>query len=420
MITKFKNIAKNKKSLIFLDQILVSGSNFLLGILLARFLGLDIFGQFSLLWLIVLFFSSIQLALIISPLLTHAPKKNKLIKDYYLTNMLYMQFIFSIICVLILSILFYFSELITSKYNISEFRYYILWMVFSFLCQDFIRRYFIIKISYFRLIFIDVIAYIGQLIGISSLIFFEQLTLINTFISISLTFTISFAVGYLQINFKSLKSTHIKLLFLKNWKFSKWLVYSSLLQWGSGNFYILVAGSILGPWSVGVIKVMQNTMGIFHVIFIALENILPIRFAEIYKNNGYQKTISFFKIQLQYGFYIFLVLISVLFIYGEELILVIYGDEYVSYSYLLFGFMIMYIFIYIGMLQRYILRTIENTKKIFINYIITTIFSVIASFILIKTLEINGVVIGMILTQILTSIIFFIEIKKISLKSAND
>lgn len=416
MIKRIQTIAKNKKILIFLDQILVSGSNFLLGILLARFLGIDLFGQFSLLWLIVLFFSSIQLAFIISPLLTHAPKKNILIRDYYLTNMIYMQFIFSIICVFILWIIFYFSKLITTEYNILEFKYFILWMVFAFLCQDFIRRYFIIKVSYFRLILIDMIAYLGQLIGISYLLYIDNLNLINSFVSLSIAFTISFIVGYLQINFKSLKSNHIKLLFLKNWKFSKWLVYSSLLQWGSGNFYILIAGSILGPWSVAVIKVMQNTMGVFHVIFIALENILPIRFAEIYKNKGYQETIFFFRTQLKYGFYIFLALILILIIYANKLILSIYGAEYVSHSYLLFGFMIMYIFIYIGMLQRYILRTIENTKVIFVNYIITTIFSVIASFILIKTLQINGAIIGMILTQILTSIVFFIEIKKISKK----
>lgn len=410
MIKRIQSIAKNKKILIFLDQILVSGSNFLLGILLARFLGIDSFGQFSLFWLIVLFFSSIQLAFIISPLLTLTPKKSKYIKNYYLTNMIYMQFIFSVLCVIILGILFYFSELITIKYNISELKYFIIWVVFSFLCQDFIRRYFIIKMSYFKLIFVDIIAYMGQLISIILLIYFNELNLINSFISIATVFTISFIFGYLQIEFESTKTTHSKLLFLKNWKFSKWLVYSSLLQWGSGNFYILVAGWILGPWSVAVIKVMQNTMGIFHVIFIALENILPTKFAEIYKVSGYEKTISFFKEQLKYGFYMFSFLLLVLFFYGTDFIFLVYGSEYVSYSYLLLVFMIIYILIYIAMLQRYVLRTIENTKIIFINYLITTSFSIIASFILIKFFDINGIVIGILLTQLITVILFSTKI----------
>jgi O-antigen/teichoic acid export membrane protein len=69
------NKLKNKKLLVFLDQALVSGSNFVLGILLARYLGVAGYGQFALLWLIVLFFSSLQLAYIISPMLTLVQKK---------------------------------------------------------------------------------------------------------------------------------------------------------------------------------------------------------------------------------------------------------------------------------------------------------------------------------------------------------
>lgn len=64
------NKLRNKKTLVFLDQIIVSGSNFLLGILLARNLGIEEYGQFALLWLIVLFFSSLQLSFIVSPMLT--------------------------------------------------------------------------------------------------------------------------------------------------------------------------------------------------------------------------------------------------------------------------------------------------------------------------------------------------------------
>ncbi len=50
------------------DQVMVSGVNFLTNILIARFLGLEDFGRFSLLWLLILLINSLQIALIISPM----------------------------------------------------------------------------------------------------------------------------------------------------------------------------------------------------------------------------------------------------------------------------------------------------------------------------------------------------------------
>lgn len=418
MINKINNILRNKKLFIFLDQILVSGSNFLLGILLARFLGIDLFGQFSLIWLLVLFFSSIQLAFIISPMLTHGTKKVTLIKDYYLTNILYFQIFFVILSVLFLSIfLTVYSKF--SSTNLDDLSLLILFLVYSFLSQDFIRRYLIIKESYVKLLIIDLISYIGQLISIAYLIYENQLTLKNTIISISIVFFSSYLLSFLFVKLKSNNKKYMTLIFLKNWKFSKWLVYSSVLQWGSGNLFILVASYLLGPWAVGVIKIMQNTMGIFHVLFIALENILPIKFAEIYKKLGYLEVWKYFIKQLKFGIIFMSIVIILLSFSYEKLILLIYGNDYTSYSYLIFGFMIMYIFIYIGILQRYILRTIENTKIIFTNYIYTSIFSLISSFILINLLSLNGVVIGMISTQIISNLIFYFEIKKFNRKDNN-
>ena len=66
---------KSNKPLVFLDQAIVSGSNFILGILLARNLGIEGYGYYSLIWLVVLFFSSMQLASLISPMMSLGPKK---------------------------------------------------------------------------------------------------------------------------------------------------------------------------------------------------------------------------------------------------------------------------------------------------------------------------------------------------------
>ncbi|KOR29273.1 hypothetical protein TI04_09020 [Achromatium sp. WMS2] len=57
-----------------LDQMLVSGTNFLIGVFLVRLLGMEQYGMFILVWMIVQFFTSVQSALIVAPMLTIAPK----------------------------------------------------------------------------------------------------------------------------------------------------------------------------------------------------------------------------------------------------------------------------------------------------------------------------------------------------------
>ena len=56
------------------DQIIVSGANFLTALLLARHLGPEEFGRFTLAWLVVLFVTSLQAGLIVSPMMSVGPK----------------------------------------------------------------------------------------------------------------------------------------------------------------------------------------------------------------------------------------------------------------------------------------------------------------------------------------------------------
>src|SRR3989339_512327 len=59
------------------DQAMVSGVNFLTGILLARYLGLEEYGRFTLAWMAVLLCNSFQQAGIIAPMMSIGPKQKK-------------------------------------------------------------------------------------------------------------------------------------------------------------------------------------------------------------------------------------------------------------------------------------------------------------------------------------------------------
>ncbi len=92
MRRKWIQLCKKYEKLIpLLDQAIVSGGNFLIGIILTRVLGLQSYGEYSLLWLLVLFASSIQHAGILTPMYTFAPQLEKEKQRTYLHNLLALQ-----------------------------------------------------------------------------------------------------------------------------------------------------------------------------------------------------------------------------------------------------------------------------------------------------------------------------------------
>jgi O-antigen/teichoic acid export membrane protein len=81
----------------FVDQGMVSGVNFLTGILIARYLGIAEFGRFSLVWLVVLFINSIQIALVVSPMNSIGPKQEADAELAYYGAVLIQQVVISLV-----------------------------------------------------------------------------------------------------------------------------------------------------------------------------------------------------------------------------------------------------------------------------------------------------------------------------------
>ena len=85
-----------------IDQIIISLCNFLVTIIILRVLGIEIFGQFSFLWLFLLLINSTQLSYIISPMLTNAPKQSDDYLKFFYGGIFFQQIIFSLSAFLII------------------------------------------------------------------------------------------------------------------------------------------------------------------------------------------------------------------------------------------------------------------------------------------------------------------------------
>lgn len=408
-----KIIEKKHQLIVLFDQAMVSGVNFLVAILITRFLGLEEFGVFATAWMLVLFFSSVQQAVIVAPIYTLTAQQEDSLS--FLGQALNLQLIFSIISAFlsltIISIVFHFNN----EWHREGIIFSLPITVGLFLLQDFFRRKFFVENSGSTVFLSDIITYGLQPIIIIGLFYFNSLTINSFLIGINSCMLLVCLIHFFRVDKQKLgKQTSI--VSKQFWGFSKHLFFTSILQWFSGNYFIVFATGFLGPLAIGIIRIAQNLMGVLHILFLTLENLIPIEASKILKRKGKASTLYFFKqMTIKTGAVTALTLILIS-TFSNFIIETIYGAEYLKYSYVVIGFSVIYIFIFLGTIMRFVIRTFEENRIVLENYIITGIFSLLSASYLITNYELNGVLIGLALVQII-SLVYTLVRLNIQLKT---
>ena len=78
------------------DQALVSGANFLTTVAIARGVSLGEFGQYTLLWMSVMFCVNLQMAVLISPMMSVGPLQKRVAQNTYLGAVFVHQLLYTL------------------------------------------------------------------------------------------------------------------------------------------------------------------------------------------------------------------------------------------------------------------------------------------------------------------------------------
>lgn len=403
MIERIQHIVRSQKNklITLCDQAVVSGSNFLAGILLTRVLGIESYGSYAIAFLFVLFCSSIHQAFIISPMLSLAVKKEKEEKQRYFGTMLLQQILFSLLAAMLSFFIIQLSTLFAPQWNIASLNTVLPICIACYLMHDYFRKAFYVKLASHKALLIDCIAYGFQWVAFLSLTYFGMLSIVTAYASLLVGFAISTVYGlYTHEKIHTNKRDFNKLL-IENWLYARYLVGTALLQWFSGNFFIITAGALLGSSAVGAIRIAQNIMGVLHVFFLALENEVPVKAAMLYHKVGLKQLMFYIRKVSVLGGSLTITILALLAFFSKEILAFLYGSSYVEYHKVLIGFAIIYVFVFFGTTLRFAIRTVEKNKSIFIAYIFSTVFSLLAAKYMIDHYEIYGVLIGIAFTHII-------------------
>jgi O-antigen/teichoic acid export membrane protein len=274
---------------------MVSGVNFLTGILLARYLGLKEFGVFTLVWMAVLFVNGLQFAMICSPMMSIGPKQAADEAPAYYGAVLSQQVAFAALSFVVLYIGVKASGIFFPQWQVQHLALPLASVALAFQMQDFMRRYFFTRNRASAAIVNDAIRYLGQLGILVWLFIVMELDGAGVLWIIAGTSAVATAAGIFSLERMAWDRGMLATVTKRHWHFSKWLTGSALMQWTSGNLFIVAAGGVLGAVAVGALKAAQNVMGITHILFQGLENIVPVRAGTYYHKGGSQALVVYLR-----------------------------------------------------------------------------------------------------------------------------
>lgn len=391
----------HEKALIFADQAVVSGSNFLIGILISQVFGLHDLGVYAFAWMMLMICSSLQQSFISIPMVNEYAKKNEVDQHTYVGQLFWVQVALS----LVLGVAGMLAILFLAHIPFFAVLQDMLWALPSLICSytlyDFIRRLYFMRSHLQKALWIDLLINGAQVVFLLVNIQLRQFSLTETIWFFGFTYTIGLAWGFIGLLQVRHLSTALVRLAVHHWKLTGWLLASSILQWFAGNFFIISAGSLMGAEAAGVVRIAQSIVGVLNVFFIALELYAPIRFAHLYRSGGRKALFTYTRKTMLLGVAVCGAFVLFVALFSPSILSWLYGARYVSFSHVVTVFAAFYILVFIGYPLRFALRALENTRAMFMAYVFAIAFSLAFSNTMIHAWGIWGVLAGLAGTQLI-------------------
>jgi O-antigen/teichoic acid export membrane protein len=386
------------------DQALMSASNFVTMILVAHGVGSRAeFGKFTLVYSALLFANIFQVALITQPHNVLGATRHG--EDYkaYTTSTLLAQ---------LLLILLEFVPAGTAvwlayrgNWSIGPLLVTLIPSIASWQLQEFVRRVMYTEGRHFDVFLNDLISYGGQTAVIAGLDLLDRLHLrgsqdwvtgVTAMYALAGTSALAAGIGFIQ--FRKSLSRHVDFSALPlNWKYGRWLAGSEILTWCSSiQMYLYVAGLWLGTVATGELKAAQVLFGPTRVIAYYLDTVLPIRFARSLASGG-RSAINTQLRQVLLKVAIPLTLIcGTIALLATPLLRLTFGRQYAGASTILVLYSVYALLSYLQLMITAALRARHLTHVVFLAAVCGLFVAVPTSFLLMRSLGTQGIIIAMI------------------------
>ncbi len=383
---------KDPRLLTLVDQGIGSGVNFLVGALLARELGLEAFGHFAMLWLVLQALSSLAQALLIQPLMSLGPGR----KDFaaFSAALWGAAWIWWTAAALIGCL----AALASPLYGwpaLEAYRWVFPFWIMASGLLDQLRRQALSNGNPRRALWINATGQGLALIGLIVLFASGRLTGPSAMACLGLGPGIAVLLGSLGHPAPIWGRKVPAGLAGECWHYSRWLLGTAVLQWCSGQGYAVLTGALLGPAALGILRLAQQVMGLVHVLYQAVENYVPVSAARLYRASGPERM---YRYLVHSGWRMVLGNILLLFalILGREpLYRLFFGPAHLDAAWMLAALTPAYAFIVPAMPFRFAARSLGQTSDILLAYTGAAVFTLSTAPWLLGQFGLTGAAIGL-------------------------
>jgi O-antigen/teichoic acid export membrane protein len=370
LISFFSGEAARQGYLAAADQGIISVSNFLATLILARNATPTELGVYAVGFTTLRLVRAFQEGIIIQPLNTYGAAMDDFTFRYYASNTGFIQLMLALASAAGIALLGW--VLILLGNDTAGPGIYSLWSVFLWWqLAEFIRRTLYTRGKVAFAVFNTSIGNLFRLVMMIVLANQNQLTGATGISTIAMGSLISFFPGMWQTRgYWSIKKMDLRMTWKRNWGFGKWILGSSTAHWFAVEFYPVLTAGIVSFAAAGAYRALQNLVAPIHVFLLATDTFLTPRAAKIYDQKGIHALSRILRTTyLTLGIPI-IAMLTIALIFPEYLLELFYGETYLQFSNGIILMVIFYLLLYLYSPAQTALKAVRIGQPIFIANLI--------------------------------------------------
>ena len=382
-----------------LNQVLVSGFNFAVGIIAARMMGVADFGLFTLIFMIAQLFVVAEGDLLTTPMMTLAGSKARLSRHYY-ASLFTLAVGATIVSALLMSgfvAIYFFAKGLSPPIALIGAAAF---FTFAQNLQIIVRRLLFARKEFNAGVYLEVFRPLLALVLIGIWVFgafSSSLPMLLVILGLSSLLPVVIAVaGYLDIG-ADLRM--MRALLARHWPISSWFLLLMFVSICQEQAIWTTVGIQVGDEAVGALRSGQYLLGITHILMLSLENFLPRTAAEEFRK-GDARALGLYLIrQLSIVGGTSALLIAGIAYFADEIVFLVFGADFAEFGHLVRLFAVVYMIIIIRTVFMQYLRAVEHIRMIFISFCASSAIAIASIYPFLTTYGVEGAVYCMMLTQ---------------------
>lgn len=192
-----------------------------------------------------------------------------------------------------------------------------------------------------------------------------------------------------------------------NWDFGRWVTGGILANWVSVEFYPVLTAGMVSFAAVGAYRALQNIVAPIHMLLRALDTYLTPRAALNYRKKGFTELSRTLRLTYKVTFIPVIGLLILGILLRDQLLNLLYGDTYLEYSQGLLLMSLYYALLYAYWPLQSVLKAARLSRPIFIANIaaIGTMFTI--GILAIRVWDVYGTIAGQALNALVINLVLW-------------